>query len=197
MHMPVTYTNRKGVTYCLCQGVTKTGKPRYYFAREPKGEPVERIPEGWKISESVNGIVSLVRDRPAQILPEEVAAVEAAVKRHPKSHNYRVAVKRNRIEVYERVGPDAEGLSAALSEAGLALPGLADRLRAMMEPRAQFTPVMRFILTDAERRTFRAERMCYLGSIDDWIDVGPMGAVDRLARQLIPRLGTDRFFELY
>jgi len=42
--MTITYTNRKGVTYHLCQGVTKTGKPRYYFARQPKGEPVPEIP---------------------------------------------------------------------------------------------------------------------------------------------------------
>lgn len=194
--MPVTYTNRKGITYYLCRGVTKTGKPRYYFAREPKGEPVEQIPEGFKISESVNGIVSLARDRPAQIRPEEVAAVEAAVGRHPKSHKYRVNVKRNRIEVYERVGPDAEELASALAQEGLGIPGLADRLRPTMERRVQFTPVLRFILADAERRTFRVERMCYLGSIDDWIDVGPMGPVDRLARQLIPRLGTGQFFEM-
>ena len=68
--MPVTYTNRKGVIYYLCQGRSKTGKPRYYFARELKGEPLEAIPQGWKIQESPNGIVSLVRDRPAQIRPE-------------------------------------------------------------------------------------------------------------------------------
>ena len=74
--MPITYTNRKGVTYYLCRGVTKTSKPRYYFAREPKSEPVEQIPEGFKISESVNGIVSLVRDRPALIQPEEARYLE-------------------------------------------------------------------------------------------------------------------------
>lgn len=39
--MPVIYINRKGWTYYLCQTVTKTGKPRYYFAREQKGEPIE------------------------------------------------------------------------------------------------------------------------------------------------------------
>ncbi len=195
--MPITYTNRKGITYYLCQGVTKTGKPRYYFAREPKGEPVEQVPEGFKISESVNGIVSLVRDRPALIQPEEVAAVEAAVGQHPKSHKYRINVKHNRIEVYEQVGLDAEELATALAQEGLGVPGLADRLRPTMERRAQFTPVLRFILADAERRTFRVERWCYLGSIDDWIDVGPTGAVDRLARQLIPKLGTDQFFELF
>lgn len=103
--MPVTYTNRKGRTYYLCQGVTKTGRPRYYFAREPKGKPVEQIPEGYEIRESVNGVVSLAKARPAQILPEEVSVVEAAVGRHPRSQDYRISVKHDRIEIYELVVP--------------------------------------------------------------------------------------------
>lgn len=41
--MPVTYTSRKGITFHLCRGATKTDKTRYYFARQPKGEPVEEI----------------------------------------------------------------------------------------------------------------------------------------------------------
>jgi hypothetical protein len=49
--MPITYTNGKGITYYLCRGITKTGKPRYYFAREPKGEVLNEIPPGFKISE--------------------------------------------------------------------------------------------------------------------------------------------------
>ena len=111
--MPITYTNRKGVTYHLCLGITKTGKPRYYFTREPKGEPLEEIPEGFRISESVNGIVSLVRDIPAQILPEEFTAVEAALQQHPKSRKYRISVKHNRIQVYEQIGANAEELAVA------------------------------------------------------------------------------------
>ena len=51
---PVTYTNRKGRTCYLCQGVTKTGRPRYYFTQKPKSKVLERIPEGYRISESVN-----------------------------------------------------------------------------------------------------------------------------------------------
>ena len=70
-------------------------------------------------------------------------------------------------------------------------------LRTEMDRWAQFTPVLRFILADAEQRTFRTERWCYLGSIDDWIDVHQQGPVERLARQWIPRLGTDAFFEWY
>ena len=109
--LPVTYTNRKGITSYLCRSVTKTGRSRYFFAHEPRGEPVEETPEGYKIGESANGLVFLKKDRPAQILPAEVAAVEAAVKRHPKSPNYRVSVKHDRIEIHERIGPDAEELT--------------------------------------------------------------------------------------
>ncbi len=125
--MPVTYTNRKGITYYLCQGTTKTGKPRYYFARQPKGEFVAEIPAGFKISESVNGRVSLVKDRAMQLFPEEIAAVEAAVRRHPRARNYRVSVKHDCMEIYEQVGPDADDLIAASARQGLRNPDLADR----------------------------------------------------------------------
>src|SRR5947199_10565640 len=76
--MPVSYTNRKGVTYTLYRGQTRTGKPRYYFGRpgQDQGEPVTELPSGYTISESVNGVVSLVKDRPALTQPPEVATVE-------------------------------------------------------------------------------------------------------------------------
>ena len=47
------------------------------------------------------------------MLPQEVPTVDAAIARHPKSRNYRVAVKRNRIEVHERIGPGADELPRA------------------------------------------------------------------------------------
>lgn len=193
--MPVTYTNRKGMTYYLCSTVTKTGKPRYYFAREPKGEPIEEIPEGYEIGESVNGLVFLKKSRPAQILPEEVAAVEAAVERHPRSRNYRVSVKHDRIEVYEQVGPDTEDLIKALGQQILVLPGLDERIRAERERYARFTPVLRFILSDTKRRTFRVERMQHYDDREEWFEIRPTGPVKRLAQQLIPTLGTNAFFE--
>ena len=113
--MPVTYTSRKGLTYTLCQGTTKTGKPRYYFAREPKDQVLDQIPDGYAISESVNGIVSLIKDRPSQLQASEIAAVEAQLHKHPKNRNYRLGVKSDRMEIYELVGPDPQTLLAALA----------------------------------------------------------------------------------
>jgi hypothetical protein len=197
--MPVSYTNRKGLTYTLYRGQTKTGKLRYYFGRagQSQGEPVTELPPGFTISESVNGVVSLVKDRPSLIQPEEVAAIEAAVRQHPQARRYRVAVKGDRIEVYEQVGPDYNALVSELHIPGLSRPGLAEELRALEERHAGYEPVLRFILLDPARRRFGAERMCYLGSIDDWLDLRRTEPVAELASTLIPTLGTDQFYELW
>ena len=206
--MPVTYTSRKGLTYTLCQGTTKTGKPRYYFAREPKDQVLDQVPDGYAISESVNGIVSLVKDRPSQLHASEIATIAVQLHKHPKSRNYRLGVKSDRMEIYELVGPDPQTLIAALRRESVLSPGtphcnhavgasVAERLQAEHDRYGQYTPVLRIILADPERRTFRAERMCWLGSIDDWIDVEPHGPIEKVARALIPKLGTDAFFELH
>jgi hypothetical protein len=197
--MPVSYTNRKGVTYTLYRGQTRTGKPRYYFGRSGQGqdEPVMELPPGFTISESVNGVVSLVKERPSLIQPEEVAAIEAAVQQHPEARRYRVAVKQNRIEVYEQVGPDYNALVSELHLPGLSRPGLAEQLRALEERHAHYTPVLRFTLLDPKQRRFGVERMCYLESIDGWLELGQTGPVATLAPALIPTLGTDQFYELW
>src|SRR5712691_11758637 len=175
--MPINYTNRKGQTYTLYRGQTRSGKPRYFFGRagQGQGEPVTEIPPGYSISESVNGVVSLVKDHSSLIQPEEVAAVEAAVQRHPEAHRYRVVVKQNRIEIYERVGPDYEAVVSELRIPGLLRPGLSKELRDLEERHARYEPVLRFNLLDRAERRFGVERMCYRGSIDGWLELRQTG----------------------
>ena len=197
--MPVSYTNRKGQTYTLYQGWTKTGKLRYYCGRtgQGQGEPVTAIPPGYTISESVNGVVSLVKDRPSLIQPEEVKAVEAVVQQHPEARRYRVVAKHDRIEVYENAGPDFNELFDKLQpRLGLSSTDKAGLL-AEEERFARYAPVLRFMLRDPEARIFGAERMCYLGDIDGWLMLGQTGSVAALAQRLIPVLGTDEFFDLW
>jgi len=196
VEMSITYTNRKGFTFHLRKGVTKTGKPRYFFARDWKGEPVKRIPDGYAVSEIVNGVVSLVKARPGLIQPREVAIVETVLKRHPKSHNYRMSVKRDRIEIYERVGLDASDLTRIVG-IGIFDPGMRERIDTEMERYSQFTPILRLIIRDTDARIFSAQRMCYRSWVDGWLDLHDSGKIAPLARRLIPTLGTDAFFELF
>jgi len=197
--MPISYTNRKGVTYTLYRGRTRTGKPRYYFGRpsQGQGEPVTELPSGYTISESVNGVVSLAKDRPSLIQPEEVAAVEAEVKQHPEARRYRIAVKHNWIEIYEQVGPNFDALFSQPQTAFLFDPGLASRLQSEEEHYAHYTPVLRFTLLDPTQRGFGAKRMCYRSSIDGWLELRQTGLVADLAHALIPTLDTDQFYELW
>lgn len=196
--MPVTHTNRKGVTYALGRRQTKTGATRYFFGRGSPEEPVEQIPDGFRISESPNGVVSLIKDRPSLIEPAEVAAVEAAIRRNPRAKHSRVVAKHNTIEIYERGGPDLLGIADRFRASGLLRPDLdVAALLAQEERLASFAPVLRFILVDPAQRLFRAERMCYLGRIDGWLRLENVGTAGSLARELIRKLGTDEFFELY
>jgi hypothetical protein len=185
--MAYSYTNRKGSTYYLCQVKTKTGKMRYYFAGEPKATPVDKIPAGYQVDESVNGIVSLVKVRPQLILPEELACVETNLKKHPKGHKYRAAIKNNQIVIYESQGYD---YAAIIAQMGWTASESSDHK--FREHDAQYSPIMRFILESIEGHIFIPQR-----SIDDWINAGDSGKIDFLAEKLIPKLGTDEFFELY
>jgi hypothetical protein len=197
--MPIAYTNRKGQAYYLCQGMTKTGKQRYYFTTKAEDNRVERIPKGYAISESVNGIVSLVKERPQLILEREIVLVKKAIQKHPQTKNYRISVKPNRIEIYEHVGPDLDNLFTALQKDGLIKldANLKGRLQEEDRVYGQFTPVMRFIVTDEQQRFFKAQRMCYRRSIDDWIDIDCGKSIDVMAPRLIPKLGKEEFFELF
>jgi hypothetical protein len=199
--MPITYTNRKGWKYFLCQGVTKTGKPRYYFSRDQKSEPLEEIPEGYEITESVNGIVSLSKVRPKLLLKQEIAIVKSAMQKHPQAKNYRIDTKSKEIKIYEQAGLDlleiAEMLAAEFGFPGVVPKDFNRAMKVNHNIYPQFTPIMKFTLTDKKKRLFRAQRMSYLGNVDDWIDIEYDKTIEELASTLIPTLGTDEFFELY
>ena len=197
--MPVTYTNRKGVTFTLTQTVTKHGKTRYNFAREPvQGQPVEAVPEGREIRESVNGIVTLGKATPQLILPEEVAAVAAQLRQLPDARRYRTEAKSDHILIYENA---RENLTAVVSgvfgQGFLSDPGQLERIRDLEDRYARYEPVMQFILVDQERRRFSALRMSYRGYTNHWIDIGINGAIHELAEKYVSALGTDEFIELW
>jgi hypothetical protein len=196
--MPISHTNRKGQTYFLCQGTTKTGKVRYFFSKSTAQNTLEKIPAGHHIEESVNGVVTLVKDRQQIIRPEEIQVVETALRNHPKGNNYRVSAKGKQIIVYERQGPDAEDMVKIL---GKNLPmfsrhELLDRMGAILDKEAQYSQMLHFILVDATNRTFCAERSTYVASLPEWVGICGCEPLQSLVDQIFPLLATDEYFEL-
>ncbi len=185
--MPVTHINRKRDTYYLHVGKTKTGKPKYWFAKSTEGELLESIPEGYEIYENPDAQVFLRKIVPQLVIPDEVAVVEEGLKRFAPGQNCLVDVQGTQIVVFhaERASLDLEGFGIGLTE----LPTF-DR---------RYMKVMRFTLVDEKHRTFRVQRWCFRGSIDRWIDLWESRSAGKLAdlvKRFCPHIGQESFFEL-
>jgi hypothetical protein len=62
--MSIQYINRKEQIYYLHQGITKTGKPKYFFSMKAEGNVLEAIPDGYEIYENPNAQVFLRKIQP-------------------------------------------------------------------------------------------------------------------------------------
>lgn len=182
--MPFTYTTRKGMDMTLHRVESAKGAVSYVFARpgKSKGEPVDDLPPGYRVSEHAGGKVSLVKDVPRLVLPEEVALVEAEVAKLPKAKDVRVVAQHDRIELYVTVPSGYPNVYASR------LSGLyhAAAERDKEEP-PKYDPIMRLVLFDTDRRLYRADQ-AVPGWRVEWSWLGEVGEVAALASAFVPAL---------
>jgi hypothetical protein len=191
--MTVTHTNRKGKTYYLHQGTTKTGKPKYFFALREEGDLVATIPPGYEIYENPNGQVFLRKIRPQLITDAEVATVDAGMRQHCRLESYIVDVKKDTILIYT---PDQD--VDLLAETFGLFPGVQEeRAKAALLSVLSYSPMLQFVLVDEEKRLFETRRYCFLGSIDDWISISGAEHLSELVKTYVRHLGEDSYYELY
>ncbi len=182
------YVNRKGRRYYLRAIPTAKGKTRYVFSRETASDALYRLPAGFVVRESVNGVVSLARKRDRLVRDGEVEVVRSVLAAESRLARYAVEERKDAIWVFEPLGPSPEEISKIYR---IPLD------RAQQEPvTGQYTPIFRFMLFDPVARTFYAERMCFLGG-ESWMGVHRPGPLRKLASMLLPHLGQESFFELF
>ena len=191
--MPITHTNVKGKTYYLHQGTTKTGKPKYYFSMESAGLLAEAIPDGFEIYENPHAQVFIRRIPPKIITDEECQVVEDGMRKYAGVQDYKIDVKGNAIVVFTP--------NQSVEEFAQLLKGLnpfigAAKVRELFARSAQYAPMLQFLLEDEQRRLFTAQRYCFMGSIDDWIDIGH-GSLTTLVKRYVKHLGQESYFELF
>jgi hypothetical protein len=183
--MPVTHVNRKGDTYYLHTGKTRTGKPRYWFSKSTEGELVGSIPEGYEVYENPDAQVFLRKIVPQLVTLAEIAVVEGGLKRFAPGQNCLVDVQGEHIVVYH-----AERVALNLERFGFG--ELPPSWRNYMK-------VLRFTLVDEQDRTFRVQRWCFRGSIDRWIDLWASkseGKLPDLVKKFCRHIGQESFYEL-
>ena len=193
--MPITHTNAKGQTFSLHQGTTKTGKPKYSFAMQSEGALAKAIPAGYEIYENPNAQVFLRRIPPKIITDEECRKVDEGMRKYATVKDYKIDVKGNALLIYT-AEQDIEALANIFKETH---PNPLENVELMTTLRQviHFSPMLVFQLGDATRRIFQTQRYCFLGSVDDWIEIGKPGKLAPLVKRYVKHLGKDSYVELW
>lgn len=187
----LSYENCRGDRYYLHEGKTKTGKPRYFFARDIRDGALAAMPDGFEVAESINGVVSIRRNKAgeASIPPGDLALVEAAIGRYRNLRWYKARAVGSAIQVFEP-HPRPEELRSLSGH--FILPRRAAGYVEERMQKAQYTPVMKF---EREGDRYVAYRMTYRGR-GGWSWPLATGRLQDLVKKFLPSVGTEKFFDL-
>jgi len=193
--VPITHTNAKGQTFTLYQGTTKTGKPKYYFAMQSEGTLAQAIPAGYEIYENPNAQVFLRRIPPKIMTDEECQIVAEGMRTYATVKDYKVDVKGNALLIYT-AEQDIDALADIFKHTH---PNPLENAELMTTLRniVHYSPMLVFQLVDAQRRIFQTQRYCFLGSVDDWIEIGKPGQLSTLVKKYVKHLGQDSYVALW
>jgi len=190
---PITYTNRRSQTYYLHQDKTKIGRPNYFFSLKSSGPLAHTVPEGYEVYENPRGQVFLRKKKPTIISDSEIRVVDEGMRKYSDIEYYMLDTKKNAIIVY-LADQDVETMGELLPERYiLKYRGMEKALDSILD----YSPMMRFVLTDNEKRKFVAERYCFLGAVEDWIYIGGPAKLENLIKRYLKHLGKESFFELF
>lgn len=192
MDKPVSHTNRKGKTYYLHAVTRKTGKTGYAMKSIPEGALTD-MPEGYVISEGVNGEVSVGRPAPREITELEEALVASKLK-ELGLQRYRHQIKGAYITIYEPNMGELELREMYADFTVLNRTAMERHIENRLDT-SSVSPVMRFQIVDKSKRGFQAERMTYRGNCG-WRWLGRAAPLAALLDTYLPHLGKESFFEL-
>lgn len=179
--MPIQFINRRGKTYTLYQGKSKSDAPRYFFSMKAEGEAAEAIPEGYEIYENPQARVFLRKIPLRLIRDSERALIEKHLPGSPG--RFLVDIKGKTITVYESGRKNLQE-----SFRPLASPGMISARKTGRSP-AAFSPVIRFTLQDAEKRRFILEHHYLKTSNEEWTQLAGPSDLGKLAKNYLKYLG--------
>ena len=188
----MNYVNRKGDVYYVFQGLTKTGKPKYYVslkAMSDAGQQIDSLPDEFELHEDpIDARVSIRKKKPSHIHDFELQFVRNRVEIEAPRVMARVKIQGRSIDIY-----DSQDIFDSISNRMGELPNFAIR---ELQSTSQMSPAFRFKLIEKKERVFEAQRFCFRGGIDDWISLHYEGPLDELCENYLKHLGQESFYEL-
>ena len=157
-----------------------------------KANALTELPEGYAITESINGQVSMERIKPRLINDAERVTVKSHLEKLGLSR-YQCDVKGDCITVYEPIRR-IDNLLPISQKISIATAALRENL-ADIADKGPFEPVMRFRLFDKGKRICEVQRMTYCGE-GGWMSLHDFGTLIKRTRKYLRHLGKDSFYEL-
>lgn len=194
--MAITYTNRKRQTYYLHQGKTKTDKPKYFFSLKAEGTLVTTVPDSYEVYENPNAQVFL-RKIPAKVISDdEIAVITQGVEQFSQVQHFMIDAKKNVVSIFTP-SQNVERVSELLMSTAAQFGRSQQDVDALLAQSLDYATDLRFVLVDKQERLFQAQRYCYLGRVDDWIDIGGVDRIAVLVERYVGHLAQESMFDLH
>jgi hypothetical protein len=166
----------------------------YYFSSKNEGNLAKEIPEGYEVWENPTSAQVFLRKQEMRLITkEEEKEIKSALEKWCSVYA-KFDIRRRQITIY---GSRAEKGFSCLKEL---LPKIviSDDFAKIISEHVIYMPLLRFTLTDNNKRIFSPERWCFRGSIDDWISLFEHddGSLRELCEELLPHLGQESFYEI-
>jgi hypothetical protein len=189
--MALTYNNRRGETHYFKAVRTKNGSYRYYITKKDAGSLIDEIPKGFEIYEHPKDAKVVLRKKIVnKISEDEIEMIREAIKNLSALDDFLIDVKGNVLTVYF-------GRMNRKEFKNIFPSGKTEKeLETLYRELQTYIETMRFVLEDEKNRRFTVQRWCYLGSINDWIDLETSDDLKTLAEKYCDHLGKESYFEL-
>ena len=160
-----------------------------------EGVLAKAMPAGYEIYENPNAQVFLRRIPPKIITDEERRVVEEGMRIYAQIKDYKIDIRGNALLIYTAI-QEIDALADLFKDL-YPDPTANVELMANLRRVVHYSPMLVFQLVDAQRRTFQMQRYCFLGSVDDWIEIGKPGKLSTLVKRYVKHLGQDSYVELW
>ena len=191
----LTHINRRGVPYYLHRLTTKNGKDRFVMSKTLGPKAIAAAPPGYEVSESINGVVSVVHTRSRRVPGGALETVQAELAKHPHLRLHQVAVVADAVVVFIPATDMSEESLARLAEERKLPIEKVRKLEAKRIANGRFEPILRFLF-DPVGGSALAQRLVYKSTVLRWLMLS-FGTLDVLAARYLPHVGKPTFYDLF
>lgn len=199
VHMALQYTNRRGRVYHI-QSHDRKGKIAYTATRKPTGHIIDQLPEGYEIHERPEDGQLFVRKIVASpISPRERELVEAAARETAKLKYFIVRIEDARLVVYLPTRDPEAGVNIMRYFVSMTDEQAQEEAKSTLQWSLgclRYAKLLRFRLTDPEKRHFAADRWGFDGDVADWNALDVDKPLATLLKKHMRDIGPHSFYDL-